>query len=356
MRRIAAFALAAVMTGSVAACGGADQPQAGSTAAATSAAQTHSVTDMAGNTVQVPNTIERIADSWPAHTGVVMLLGAGDKLVATANTAKGLPWMFKIQPSLNDAVTTNSQDFSTEMLAAKNPDVLFMSPGNVNADKIQGMGIPTVQLNFTNYDEMKKCITLTAQVLGGDAPQRAQQYNSYLDQTIAAVSAKTGSVPAAQRPKVLHIQSLEPLKVDGANTIIDDWITAAGGVNAAQGVTGNMKEVSMEQVIGWNPDIVIVGKTDSGGAASLTANPQWSVVKAVQSKKVVDNPVGVFGWDRYSPEQVLQLQWAAKTFHPELFADTDVVKATQDYYKTYLGYDLTADEAQRILTAQPPAG
>lgn len=42
--------------------------------------------------------------------------------------------MFKVEPSLKNAVTTTSQTFNTETLAAKNPDIFFMLPGNTNAE------------------------------------------------------------------------------------------------------------------------------------------------------------------------------------------------------------------------------
>ena len=321
-----------------------------------SAAAAGTITDMLGNTVQIPEKIERIADSWPAHSEILMMLGAGDKIVATANTKQTVPWMFHINPSLSDAITTSNKDFNTEDLAAKQPDIFFMSPGNTNADKIKSMGIPTVQLNFTNYDEMKQCISLTAQVLGGDAITRADKYIQYLDNTLASVKQKTANLSAAEKPKVLHIQSLEPLKVDGSDTIIDDWITAAGGVNAAQGVKGNMKEVSMEQVLQWNPDVIIIGvNTGKDGAAELKANKAWANIKAVQDNKVYNNPSGAYGWDRYSAEEVLQVQWAAKTLHPDLFQDVNMVQMVREYYQTYLDYPLSTDEAQLILEAKPPA-
>lgn len=351
MKKIAAGLLSLALALSVTACSSGGGASSGSSSAASTPG---TITDMTGKTVQLPQKIERIADSWPAHTEVLMLLGAGKKIVATANTAKNLPWMFKVEPGLNSAVTTTSQTFNTETLAAKNPDIFFMSPGNTNADKIQSMGIPTVQLNFTNYDQMKQCISLTAKILGADAQKRAAKYNAYLDQTLSSIKKTTSTIPTAQRPKVLHIQSLNPLQVDGSDTIIDDWITAAGGVNAAQGVSGNMKPVSLEQVIQWNPDVIIVGVGGVDGASTIQNDPKWKDIKAVQDGKVYNNPMGVFGWDRYSPEEVLQLQWAAKTLNPDKFKSLDVQKAVQDYYKTYLNYNLSASDAQLILNAQPP--
>ncbi|MGH3781126.1 MAG: hypothetical protein ACRDRO_11005 [Pseudonocardiaceae bacterium] len=89
----------------------------------------------------------------------------------------------------------------------------------------------------------------------------------YLDSKLATISAVTAAISAAQRPSVLHVYSLRPLVVDGTNSIIDAWITAAGGRNAAQ-ISGNIRPVSTEQVAQWNPDVIILAS--SAFAASDT--------------------------------------------------------------------------------------
>ena len=65
--------------------------------------------------------------------------------------------------------------------------------------------------------------------------------------------------------------------------------------------------------------------------------------------------MGTFNWDRYSAEEALQVLWAAQAFHPEQFKDIDLVQETREFYKTYYGYNLTEDEAKRIIAGQGPA-
>lgn len=321
------------------------------------------ITDSANQQVVIPAAVNRVADAWRAHNDVVIMLGAGDKIVATVITKSGAPWMYKIQPSLTDALSTFGTDFNTEDLVAQKPDVIFVSSGDTSVPKLQSLGIPVVQLAFTTFDQMKDCITLTAQVLGGGAPERAVQYNAYLDDTISSVTAVTSQIPDAQKLKVLHVESLDPLEVDGGNTIIDQWITDAGGVDVAAqgGVSGNMQQVTMEQVIAWNPDVIIIGANGVNGKVStvqeLMGDQQWASIAAVQNNRVYQNPTGVYLWDRYSPEEVLQLQWAAKTLYSDQFASVDMSRVVTDFYKTYYNYDLTSDDVNAILTAQaqPPA-
>ncbi len=123
----------------------------------------------------------------------------------------------------------------------------------------------------------------------------------------------------------------------------------AGGRNAAVGLRGTLQPVSVEQIVQWNPDIIIVGGQD----ASPDADP-LATIPALRGRRVVRNPSGVYQWDRHGPEFALQVQWTAKLLHPAQFADLDMTRETMAFYRRFFDYPLSADEAGRILAAQPP--
>ncbi len=312
------------------------------------------IIDDSGTKVMVPDHVNRIADAWYAHHSLLMTLGAGDKIIATVNHPQDRPWMFLIQPSLNKALSVRGVTFNSESLIADKTDVVFASRGNGDIAAYRQAQLPTVEVSFDDFSSMKQSLLTTAAVLGTpEAEKRAELYNQYLDQQIALIQAKTSKLSEAQKPRVLHIESLHPLKIDGSDTLIDTWIRLAGGINVASGVKGNMKEVSPEQVLAWNPDVIIIG----AGAGTLDKSDYGSLfqsVKAVQQHKVWQNPSGVFPWDRYGTEAALQIQWAAQKLHPELFPNVNIVVATQDFYRRFFNYPLTADQAKRIINALPP--
>ncbi len=312
--------------------------------------------------VTVPATVRRIADSWPAHNEVVQMLGGGDKIVATVLTPKSVPWLYTINPALAQAKTVfTTTTANTEELLNTHPDVLFNNTGTQDQAKAASAGIPTVQLAFQTFDGLKKVVTTTADVLGPEARTQAQRYNTYLDATLARVRATTSTIPADQRPKVLHIYSLNPLVVDGTNSIIDEWITAAGGRDAAQ-VKGNAKPVTPEAVASWNPDVIILASSafvgnDTGQQTleKLTTDPFWRNQPAVRNHRAYVNPTGGWHWDRYGIEEALQVQWAAKTLHPTEFAGLNIVAETRNFFRDFLHYTLTEAQAARIVAAQNPS-
>ncbi|SPF31899.1 ABC-type transporter, periplasmic subunit [Candidatus Desulfosporosinus infrequens] len=321
--------------------------------------QKRTITDSAGKQVEIPINIQRIADAWPAHNEVLAMLGEGNKIVATAHTPESKPWLYKVNPAMNKAVNTFTPNINIEELIKTKPDIAIMPLADKAIDKISEVGIPVVQLDFKDFNGLKSCFLLTGDILGDVAKQKAQLYVNYLDSKLKMVTDVTSKIPLENRPKVLHLTSLSPNIADGGNTIVDAWIQTAGGVNAASEVTGNGKEVSMEQILKWNPDVIILGtlftSPNAKNADLLKTDPRWQKIKAVMNGRVYVNPIGAFMWDRYGAEEALQIQWAAKTLNPDKFADVDMNQITKDFYKTFFSYNLTEDETNRILTGQNPA-
>lgn len=312
------------------------------------------ITDSAGKQVEIPAKIDNIAELWGAHLEVLQTLGVGNKIVTTTFTPQSRPWLFKVIPTLDKAVYSVITNLNIEELVSKKPDIVFIPTADKNVDKLSKMGLPVVQLSFTDFESMKKCFTLTGEILGGDAVQKAKDYNTYLDSKLNMIKNITSKIPEDQKPKVLHLSNAEPFAADGNSTIINDWINVAGGINVAKDVKGNRQTVSAEQILQWNPDIIIVSENIKS-IDKITQDPKLKDVSAVKNGKVFLNPDGAFLWNRYGTEEALQVQWAAKTIQPDKFKNLDMVSETKNFYKKFLNYNLTDDDTQRILKAMPPS-
>ncbi|WP_322045537.1 ABC transporter substrate-binding protein [Paraburkholderia sp. J67] len=295
----------------------------------------------------------RIADLWYAHNAVVTMLGSASDVVATVARPQALPWMFRVAPALAHAQAVAGATVNAEDLLRLNADVVFASAGDPTIGAMRRLGLDVVPVGFDDYDSMLRCIDLTAQAL--DTPlarARASDYRAYLQATLKDTAQALDARGSHTAPRVLHVASLMPLKVDGTGTIVDHWIRAAGARNAADGLTGNLKPVSIEQVLAWHPDVVIL----AANAGSIEESPQralWQTLDAVRDGHVYRNPTGVFPWDRYGPEAALEVRWAARTLHPEAFPHdgaASMVRQTQQFYRRFYGYALSTAEAQRMLS------
>lgn len=302
---------------------------------------------------------QRIAEAWYAHNAVLLMLGAADRVVLTVARPSAFPWMYRVAPAFYHAESVSSDTMNAEELLRLHTDVVFTTPGLPVIPALRRAGLRVVPVQFDDFDSMLACIDETARTL--DTPtahERADDYRRYLATTRSDVRATIGPLADAARPRVLHVVSLNPLKVDGTHTIVDEWIKAAGGRNAADGIDGNLREVSIEQVLAWAPDVIILaanaGKIDDTPSAAL-----WKTLAAVKQGRVYRNPAGVFPWDRYGPEVALQVRWAATVIHPDAHAANDapaddLVRETERFYARFYGYRLSAEDSRRMIAGLPP--
>ena len=318
-------------------------------------AEARTVVDAKGNAVELPEKVERVADLWHANNQIVLLLGGADKMVSTTNVIKANKWFTLVYPRAKELpAVTNGSDSNIEELLKLNPDVALTSNAQGFAD-LQKANIPAAYVMFQDFEGLKRTVKITADILGDDAPKVAEEYVKELDGNIAFINERVKNVPEEKRPVVLHISNANNLyKIDGGKSIIGDWVRKAGGRNALPD-QANLVEVSMEEILAANPDVIIVGSSKAqGGVDKILTDPTWASISAVKNKKVFVNPTGTFPWDRYSAEEALQILWAAQKFHPELFKDVDMVQRTQDFYKKYYHYDLSKENAEQILQGLNP--
>lgn len=322
-------------------------------------AETRQLTDAAGRVVTLPRTVNRVADPWHANNAMVLMLGGADKLVATSVQARNQPWLRKLYPRIEriPAAFNAAGEVNVETLIGARPDVILMAyDGSLPKwmDSIAAYHVPVVLMPNSSLAGLETTVRMTGEVLGEPATQVAADYVRYFDDNIRRITRVTSRLPRGARPKVLHTSSAGILAVDGRNTLIDDWINVAGGINAAD-VAGNGKSVTLEQVAAWNPDVIIVGTApNQRSRQAILDDPRWRGIRAVREGRVFANPSGAYLWDRHSAEAALQVLWAAKLLHPALFAALDVNKETKLFYARFFHYSLTDPELASIMTATPP--
>lgn len=281
------------------------------------------------------------------------MLGSGNEIKVTVADPKVYPWLYHMTPGLVGATVVPSGSPNTETLLSEGIGLAFVS-NSTPAEPLRTAGIETHQLSFNSLETLLSALDQTAKALATDiARDRVADYKTYLNDIQSDIAARIADIATDERPRILHLPSIDPLRADGAETIIDEWIRLSGGRNAADGLTGNLQTISLEQILGWQPDIIIVG----GNPDQTLPGPDggWEGVTAVRKGAVYRNPKGVFLWDRYSTEFALQLMWTSKLIYPDLFADTDMRAEVRNFYERFFEYTASDEDVTRILAAQPPA-
>ncbi len=319
--------------------------------AASTGAGMRTVTDMAGRQVALPAQINKIATigAVPVINSLVFAFGDGDKIVnGLPDFARKPQWKYQTifdprianEPQLQDA--NNAPNIEEVLKAA--PDVV-LTLDRPTVDTLGQRGIPAIYLAWQT-DNLKQAMTILGQVL--NKPAQADAYTKYFDTTLARVNNVIGTVPMESRPKVLYVN----LKTLSQPQLIGEWwIRQAGGISVTD--NGRMTEsitFSAEQVLAWNPDIVIV--SDPADVEGIKADPRFKTLKAVMSGKVYLAPIGAHLWANRTIEQPLGVLWAAKLFYPERFTDVDLTGETKSFYHTFFGFDLSDAQVAEILSGK----
>lgn len=335
-------------------------PQQGDTPAAAKPAAKKEVTDILGRKVEVGVDVQRIAVTPIPYASMIYAIdGSAQRLIAINPSAKSAyekSILKNLAPEMAQATAEYiGTDFSINMeeLIKLKPDVVIVwSTQDAEIKKLEGLQIPVVALSNgadSNIEEMRSNMRIIGQVLGKE--EQAEQLIAYHTEVEKYFQSKAGQI-GQDKPKVLYIRD-KALKVAAGKSFNQIMIEMAGGVNAASEVSGSWTQVSMEQILKWNPDIIYLSNFDPVQPDDLYDNKiegqDWRNVAAVKNKKVYKTPLGIYRWDAPNAETPLFLKWMGQKQQPAVFADYDLEKDLQDFYLKFFQHDLTAEEISQIL-------
>ncbi len=315
-----------------------------------STGETVQITDMANRTVMIPAHVNKVVTvgSVPVINSFVEAMGKGNTI------ANGLPGSFikqgrwKYQYVFAPQITneTSMQDANNapnvEEIAKIDPDVVFtMDMSTVK--QLENTNIPVVYLSWTNPEDVKNLMKLMGQIFNDSA--RADRYVQYFDAKVNQINDSVSSIPMSKRPKVLFCS---PKTMTVPHKICEWWIQEAGGIPvSANNRTTENYQFDMEQLLKWNPDIIIVTNPDE--VTYMYNDTRFANINAVKNKKVYTTPVGAHVWGHRTIETPLMVEWAATKFYPHKFTNVKIANDATSFYQQFFGITLTPDQIKEIL-------
>jgi len=278
------------------------------------------LTDDAGRTVELPKTPERIISLAPSNTEILFALGLGSKVIGVTDfcdyppEATAVEKVGGIEPNLEKIVALKPD----LILAIGGSPVTASIAGNVELlNKFDELKLNVLILSPTDLESVLADIKLVGQATGME--EAAEQLIAEMQKKVDDVVAKTKN--ATQRPKVFYeLDATDPAKpfTPGPGSWHDTFITMAGGVNIAANARAQWAQLSAEEIVAQNPDIIILGDANWGvDAAAVKTRPGWGAIKAVQEGAIY--PIDDNLLSRPGPRLADGLVALAKIIHPELF-------------------------------------
>ena len=319
-----------------------------------------SVVDQRGRRIELAGPVRRLVTIVIPAASMVAAIDSGvDHLVGmNSSAAKAiqdgiLGKIFPAADRIPGDVADDSFAPNVESIVALDPDVVVQwgDRGSEIIAPLENAGVRVLGLRYGTQQDLETWIGLFGTLLG--KPDRAAALVGRMHDRLAAIRSAPPIV--AGKPKILYFNRMRGgMTIGGNGSYTDFYINLVGGTNPAAGLS-SQASVSAEQVLAWDPDVVLVGNFDSATPEDVYGNPVWQGMSAVRSRRVYKVPLGGYRWDPPCAESPLMWQWLRSIAFPEAGAGQLRAQMHDDYRFLY-NYDLTDADVDRILWTDLNAG
>ncbi|OJY79645.1 MULTISPECIES: ABC transporter substrate-binding protein [unclassified Rhizobium] len=337
-------------------------------AGASAHAEEIKITDLTGKIITLEKPAERIiAFPVPMASMVIALDQGADRLIAAhpeaySAIAQGiLGEFFPKAKALGTGIlaggAAQGSKPNVEAIAALRPDLVLQwaHAGEDNIAPLVNAGLNTAIVVSGDDDTyVQQSLTMLGQAIG--KPERAKMINDWHNDVIGKLQAGLKGVAEDKKPKVAYFfYSVDKLWTVG-NNYHDGWqIGLTGGRNAAADID-KWKQVSVEQVAAWNPEVIFISTfEDKASVKRFYDDPVLGLTDAAKNKRVYQMPMGGYRWDPGSAESPLGWMWLADILQPDLF-NFDLRAEIKDWYPKLYGQTPTDKQIDAILRMDMNAG
>ena len=322
------------------------------------------VTDSAGRTVEIPDTINKVFAAGPPASVLVYVVRpgtlAGWPRALRAEEKAYIAEPFRSLPETG-RLTGRGGDANLENLLAAKPD-LIIDFGSVTdtyvdlANRVQAQtGIPYILIDG-RFEATPHALRLVGEILG--VPERGDALAKDVEKTFARIDEILASTPKNKRPRTYLARGPKGLETGLTGSINTEIIEKAGGINVADTADSRrgLVQMSIEQVIAADPDTII--SWDRNFFKSVKTDPLWQEITAVREERVLFSPTAPFGWVDRPPSlnRMMGLKWLAGQFYPQKWA-SNLKQETKAFYRFYYHIDLNETDLNKVLewaNGKPP--
>ena len=294
------------------------------------------VTDQAGRIVVIERQPESIVSGYYISSSACIALGLTDNFVGIEARADSRPIYALAAPMLLELPNVGTaKDFNLEACLALSPDIVILPIRLWDAaDILTEIDVPVILVNPESYGEIIEMIALIGEATGTD--ERAERLIEWFAQTCNSISEKNAH--ALSRPDVYISGVSSWLTTAPSDMYQSSLVDIAGGQNAARNIDGSgWVEISYEQLIAMNPEVIIIPSEAGYSVEDVLADSTISELEAVKNNAVYKMPFEYEAWDSPIPSSMLGAIWLSSVLHQETYPMIDLHQATIDFYSEFYG-------------------
>jgi iron complex transport system substrate-binding protein len=257
----------------------------------------------------------RIVSTAPSITETLFALGLGDRVVAVSQFCHYPPEATRL-PKVGSYMKPN-----VEAIVGLRPDLVILEanmPDSV-AGQLERMKLPTLQVAHGTLDKIFAGIRDIAARAG--VPERGAKLEADIRARLEAVRRRTAGRPRRSLVFIVGRSpgALEGLIAVGKGSYLNELIAIAGGVNALGSNALPYPKLSLESVLGLNPD-VLVDMGEMAETTGVTEAQKEAVVALWRRRSTLKARVYAVASDIFvvpGPRVVEAVEAFARMLHPE---------------------------------------
>ena len=292
------------------------------------------VTDMLGRRVTLPQKVERAVVLLSDAAKIIYSLGAWKSVAGVSRYCYQEKTLCRLIPDIKKLPSPGSCfDLNIEKLLALSPDVVIVwasasGRSHLLLKQITERGVPVIVLRCSALRDVYRAVELLGEVFG--RRRRAAEIVRQMKRVVGVVRERLKGVE--RKPKVIWLWT-QPTRVTGGAGLTNEIIALAGGVNPAAKFAAPYATVSLEQIIAWNPDAIVIWESARYDRRKILEDSRWRSIAAVKRGMVrKSRSTGL-----WCPEIVLKLLDIAVWLHPDVFKGVDIGKIERDFLRSIYG-------------------
>ena len=323
--------------------------------------ETREITDMAGRKVTVPaaEDIESVFSTGPV-AAIFMYMVAPDKLLGWNYELNDVEKSIILEKYHNLPNFGMGDAINYEAVIAANPTIA-LNCGKINDAMVsdcdalsKSLGIPVIAVD-NELNNSAEAFRFMGELLGvEDHAEELAEYSEKIFTDIASLA----DIPEDEKVIVyfgIGEDCLETAPRGSQHAQILDAVNVTNVADLELG-DGSRVQISAEQLLAWNPDVIVVNgepKADKSGnsaAEDILSNPDYASLKAVQDNKVYGTPNAPFSWvDRPAgPNRLIGMRWLSAVVYPE-YIKCDVNEEIREFFNLFYHVDLSDEQLENVL-------
>ena len=306
------------------------------------------IVDVMGNELVLEAPATKLVGTHNPTMNMAVILGGGGKYIAGFGNKEMADVLYSyVYPELQDEVIQigKGKNINYETVLTTDADLAILPQRFAYmVEEFAAIDVPAIVIltSKESYDTIRNALTLVGQVTGEE--DRVAEIIAYFDGIINKLNERTASV--TEKPSVMFLGSSNMYSVAPGAMIQSDIMATAGAVNAVTGVDvqGSFADVSAEEIVGWNPDIIWVPNYADYTVEDVLNAPEFQSITAVQNGAVYTFPCNLEPWDYPSTSACLGAAWATWNLHPELYSYDELMTDINGLYELLYGQTFTAEQ------------